>query len=683
MRRDDANKFAKEKLAESGLTGWHVRLSDNPKFVGLCDYKSKTILLNMHHVDIHPEAEIQNTILHEIAHALTPGHGHDQVWVDCARKIGCDNTSTSCSLSLPAHVIDAIRSGDVIELTTTEEIVRKVDYRITRLQDKCPTCGKVAVEKGRFEHGDKIFITLECMHLIVKTIPKGTAFDTIVFDGDPKCKHVWPPKLVNGLSIKGTICSKCNAKRPYDYQIEGMRFIEKFGGRGGLFDEMGLGKTLQALGYIKFHSESLPFVYVCKSGLKYTVMREIMRILPEVGVPYVFEKSNDYIFPGFKCYIISYDLLRRMSDEKLAQLKGIAKTIIIDECQHIKNPDSSRTQEVRRLCRDKEHVILMSGTHWKNRGSESYVALNLINPTKFGTFERFKKNWVQYIWDANTGKMKEGGLKKGFREHCKDIFIRRERTEVMKELPLINRQKLICKMPAEAMEAYDEAVDKFIKVWNQFTIDGKEDSFQAGGTIMQALVEMRQIVGMAKVPATVEYVEEFLENFESEKILVFVQHIAVGQLIYDQLKEYCDAEGINIVQLKGGASPIHRQQLEDSFNNNPKTRVAILSTLAAGEGLNLQTCSHGVMHERQWNPSNEEQPEGRMIRIGQKSQNVTMMYVHADGTCDVDLDSIVEGKRLRFHSTMNQTEMPVWDEKSITKEMGLATLARWKKRKKS
>ena len=72
------------------------------------------------------------------------------------------------------------------------------------------------------------------------------------------------------------------------------------------------------------------------------------------------------------------------------------------------------------------------------------------------------------------------------------------------------------------------------------------------------------------------------------------------------------------------------------------------------------------MHERQWNPANEEQAEGRFIRIGQTAQSVNAVYMHADGTCDTDLHSIIEHKRVAFHNSMNNNQMAVWNEADIT-----------------
>ena len=94
MTRTDATKLLRQSLDQNGLTDWHLRLTTDltKPFLGMCMPKDKCIILNAHHIDTHPDAEIENTILHEVAHALTVGHGHDDVWATKARELGWRNT---------------------------------------------------------------------------------------------------------------------------------------------------------------------------------------------------------------------------------------------------------------------------------------------------------------------------------------------------------------------------------------------------------------------------------------------------------------------------------------------------------------------------------------------------------------------------------------------------------------
>ena len=151
MTRQEAALYAHTELIKYGLNEWHVRQNTNANghYLGLCSHKDKCIILNAHHIDIHPTIEVQNTILHEIAHALVgPSHGHDTIWRDKAKEIGCEHLSPCSNLSLSAEIIDAIRSGADVEITFDEEVIRRPRYNITRLQDKCDVCGKVAVTKS-------------------------------------------------------------------------------------------------------------------------------------------------------------------------------------------------------------------------------------------------------------------------------------------------------------------------------------------------------------------------------------------------------------------------------------------------------------------------------------------------------------------------------------------------------
>jgi hypothetical protein len=54
------------------------------------------------------EDEVRDTILHEIAHALTPGHGHDVVWRAKCREIGAKPSRTNGSSARPEKAVKGI-----------------------------------------------------------------------------------------------------------------------------------------------------------------------------------------------------------------------------------------------------------------------------------------------------------------------------------------------------------------------------------------------------------------------------------------------------------------------------------------------------------------------------------------------------------------------------------------------
>ena len=110
----------------------------------------------------------------------------------------------------------------------------------------------------------------------------------------------------------------------------------------------------------------------------------------------------------------------------------------------------------------------------------------------------------------------------------------------------------------------------------------------------------------------------------------------------------------------------------------------VASTLACGEGLDLQTCADTIMHERQWNPQNEEQAApGRFRRIGQESNVINITVPEAEGTIDEQLDNIVERKRLDFHVVMNKGQAPTWNEGDIGKELAKIIISKYKEKVKN
>lgn len=690
MNRQDATSYCRERLNQYNKPNWRIKVvvpNVTTMFLGMCDPKTKTIYLNAHHIDTHPEIEVRDTINHEVAHALTVGHAHNIAWQAKARELGASPIPCT-TYGISPVAVDAIRSGDILEvdyelvkrtvMVPTEVEVREPKYKVHKFVDNCEVCHKQAVETSRkeFRSGNKIkqLITLECGHIRIIDADSQSPFDLIVSNSwkihVKNCKHDW-----DTFDIKR--CKKCEEFRLLPFQIDGARAVERHNGRFGIFDQQGLGKTVQALAYLKFHPEAFPVLFIVKSKLKLQWMKEIIRWLGEEYFAQIISDGKQGIMPGLKCYITSFDLFKKFNKQKWEQLSVIGfETVVIDEVQAIKNPDSARTIEVRKVCRNVKRIIPLSGTPWKNRGSEFFVVLNMLSPTLFPNYQQFLDNDVDYYWDG--AKYKQGGIKNPakFREKCKDLFIRRERKDVMPELPDITRMRLLCEIEDHARKAYDDEVSDFVKWYNELVINGEEDSAGTEQTAVARIQRMRHIIGLAKIPQTVDSVEDFIDG-GGKHLVIGVHHIDVGQLLIAQIK------ALNIVKvlaLVGGASDTENNRIKEEFIAS-ESCVLVASTLSAGEGTDglQRVCHDMIMHERQWNPMNEEQLEDRLVRMMQKANKINCTYIHADNSTDTHMDGIVERKRHQFHSTMNKGEAIPWHNVNMGKEMIGAIMAGAKK----
>ncbi len=82
--------FARHQ-AHSGLgTQWTFGFDLSTVRAGVCRYREQRIDLSVSYCLRATRADIENTLLHEIAHAIVGvDHGHDAVWQAKAREIGC------------------------------------------------------------------------------------------------------------------------------------------------------------------------------------------------------------------------------------------------------------------------------------------------------------------------------------------------------------------------------------------------------------------------------------------------------------------------------------------------------------------------------------------------------------------------------------------------------------------
>jgi hypothetical protein len=79
MDLSSAEKLARKLMERHGIhKTWRFLFDDSPSAHGVCHYNVG--LITLHPKVVGDDVMVMSVLLHEIAHALTPGHGHDVVW---------------------------------------------------------------------------------------------------------------------------------------------------------------------------------------------------------------------------------------------------------------------------------------------------------------------------------------------------------------------------------------------------------------------------------------------------------------------------------------------------------------------------------------------------------------------------------------------------------------------------
>jgi len=92
MKLEKAEELAKE-LINKYLIGYEFKFDLAKKRFGYCNLTRKIISISKYLTAINPEIEVQNTILHEIAHAITL-EGHTKRFYQKCKEIGCPSKRT-------------------------------------------------------------------------------------------------------------------------------------------------------------------------------------------------------------------------------------------------------------------------------------------------------------------------------------------------------------------------------------------------------------------------------------------------------------------------------------------------------------------------------------------------------------------------------------------------------------
>ncbi|GHT51057.1 helicase [Bacteroidia bacterium] len=440
-----------------------------------------------------------------------------------------------------------------------------------------------------------------------------------------KVERRYEALMLNELREKQDVDFSSIHAELFPYQTEGVKFA-LFRKAAIIADEMGLGKTIQAIATAILKKQVFGFrktLVVCPATLKSQWKKEIEKFTDEKavivsGIPE--EREKQYLDTHSFFFIINYETVLRDSQ---AINRADFDFLILDEAQKIKNYETKTASSIRRL--KAKHTLVITGTPIENRLIDIFSIISAIDPYFFGPlwefsyqhclFDHEKPNKINGYYDLNQ-----------LNEKLSDILIRREKNGVLSQLPTVQQIDIpisLSPLQEEYHGSYMRGVVSIIRKKFLTPYDLQKLTLLLNSARMVCDSTFLVDEATNESPKLEELKDILLEKLDicntNRKIIIFSEWIKVHKLVGQLLR----TNNIGFVELNGKVPVNLRGELIKKFESDANCKI-FLSTEAGGAGLNLQAADILINFELPWNPAKKNQRIGRIDRLGQKSNKLTI-----------------------------------------------------------
>ena len=438
------------------------------------------------------------------------------------------------------------------------------------------------------------------------------------------------------------------------YQIEGISWLNQLatkGLNGLLADEMGLGKTVQTLAF----AAGLPgkTIVICPSSLVFNWQREAAKFTPQLRTLAIQGTGRSALFgeplENADLIITSYALLRRDLDH---YQRIDFEAVILDEAQHIKNPDSQNAQSAFSL--KGRRRLALTGTPIENSLADIWSLMNFLMPGYLGSRVEFRDRFQQPILNAPSGPEHRRLIKR-----LKPCVLRRLKRDVITELPNKIEHVAYCELTTNQRAAYSqllEATRRQSAEWAATEHQGKVRML-----MLTALLRLRQaccdtrllslpgVADDANTSGKLILLEELLNEAVDggHRVLIFSQFASMLRILRSTL------ESLQISHCYLDGQTKNRPKEVDRFESG-QVSVFLISLKAGGTGLNLTQADTVIHFDPWWNPAVEDQATDRAHRLGQKKV-VNSYKLIARDTVEEKILALQSRKRALIDATLESS----------------------------
>jgi len=468
----------------------------------------------------------------------------------------------------------------------------------------------------------------------------------------------------------------------FPHQLYGLTWLQKrwhMGAKGVIVaDDMGLGKTLLALSFAAWCRELMD------AGIRHS--RPILIVAPVTLLENwqaEYEKRMDAIF-GAPLVLHGGELRRlRTEDNGQIDIGEIAKAglvlttyetirnhqlalgriewsiAILDEAQRVKTPTARVTMAAKAMKYD--FGIAMTGTPVENSWVDLWSLMDFAQPGHLESLKAFTRDYQTPLGKEETDR---SALGRNLQAKVGPYMLRRMKEDVIEGLPTKTVKQHVREMPESQLRRYVDLVTK--------AKAARGESGAAGGTsVLQLIALLRDVslcpllpfyddIALAGMPAEdlinssarLQAAFDVMDDIRQrrEKGIVFLVSRRLQRVVQRLIRE---RYGVHAYIVNGKVSGPKRQQLVDAFQAIEGFGFIILSTEAAGVGLNITAANHVIHLSRVWNPAKEDQATDRVYRIGQERPVVVHLPMAVSSslasygwtTFDQKLDTLLSEKR--------------------------------------
>jgi hypothetical protein len=417
-------------------------------------------------------------------------------------------------------------------------------------------------------------------------------------------------------------------------------------------------QSLMALPSLSGKRQKLPpALVVCKGIAKDNWEAECLRWRPDYK-PVVLSGVGSFRWPApGEVVIVNYEIQPAVEDMTVPPAECV---LVVDEAQAAKNPKAKRTVRLRAMAEMVRNVggknWVLTGTPLMNRMPELWAVAQVagLGAEAFGSYKRFKSLCgvteeprpceecghlaphepgrgciakkcgcaleelpTRSVWGSPSPEVREG---------FERIALRRLRAEVLPDLPGKSYQD----HPVRLSKEQKRDVDAELAPGWESAIEAAMET--RGGVAFTEMSAARKLLAEAKVGAALELAEQFGEN--AEPLVVFSCHSA-------PLEALSKLGGWALVD--GSVSPKQRTEAIADFQAGRLAGLAC-NIDVAGTSITLTRACHALFVDQKWSPTENEQAEDRLARIGQ-ARGVLIHRLVADHALDRRVAELLDQKR--------------------------------------